>query len=221
MSGWLLNTVSFSSPLIARPDTLWRQWTNLFIKSGVWLPPLRASLSSWYHSCGDKEQGTGDRHLYIRRQWSVWVSPGTKEKPPTFDRRDTPPCFVVGSESIPPCSRGSVAWFWTARSVPLYICEAGRFLQLSILSGHSVASSCEGPRGKGLLLKNPAGQCDRAKDAENKSVLWLSGVEQHKETKRQADIWLLCLVLFFPAPVHNTQMFSLCIDYAGPRKSKK
>lgn len=82
MSGWLLNTVSFSSPLIARLDTLWRQWTNLFIKSGVWLPPLRATLSSWYHSCGDKEQGTGDRHLYIRRQWSIWASPGTKEKPP-------------------------------------------------------------------------------------------------------------------------------------------
>lgn len=77
MSGWLLNTVSFSSPLIARPDTLWRQWTNLFIKSGVWLQPLRASLSSWYHSCGDKEQGTGDRHLYIRRQ-----VPGPKRSPP-------------------------------------------------------------------------------------------------------------------------------------------
>lgn len=181
-------------------------------------------LSSWYHLCGDKEQGTGDRHLYITRQWNIWASPGTKEKPPTFDRRDALPCFVVGSESIPPCSCGSVAWFWTARSVPLYICEAGRFFQLSILSGHLVESSCEGARGKGLLLKNSAGQCDRAKDAENKSVLWLSGVEQHKETKRQRDrlTFGFCAACCFSLPRYkNTQMFSLCIDYVGPLKSKK
>lgn len=142
-----------------------------------------------------------------------------QKKPSTFDRRDG---FVVRSESIPLHSCGSVRWF-RPLAVSLFIFAKLEGFSNCQLSGHSVESSCAGARASGYYSKTQQGSATEQRTPRISrsfdSVEWSSTKRQ--ETKRQADIWLLCSMMFFPAPVHNTQMFSLCIDYAGPLKSKK
>lgn len=209
--------MSFSSPLIARLDTLYRQQTHLFIKSGGLTPSLRVRFHHDLTPVVMKHRG----------QWTdgfKWGGNKRSDRVPGIKRRpmaETPGAALLWGGSRFHCvpaapfagadrSQGPSLYLRSWRVFPIVN-------SLGSLGGIPLW------RNSALLLKDPAGQCDRAKDSENEPVHSLGGVERHKETRDKETSWHLVFVqrAVFPAPEHNTQMFSLCIDYAGPLKSKK
>lgn len=211
--------MSFWSPLIARLDTLCRQRTNLFIKSGALnhLSRLRFHHDLTHVAIKHRRQET-DIFILGSNKTSDRV-PGIKRSPPPLIAcRDTLRCFVVRSESIPLRSCGSVSWFRPLAVALFIFAKLEGFFQLSILSGHSVESSCEGAWGEGYYSKT---QQDSATERRTPrisrsfdSVEWSNTKRQ--ETKRQADIWLLCSVLFFLPRYITHKCFHLILIMQGP-----